>query len=367
METINKKNLLKYIEEHPDINYIAHVATPMTVIWAKVCLYYMHDEMHINRLNGIFVVNAWTSDKWAIKEELPVKTSGTEWLDEPEWFVADNNDESTITGIKDVGFALRRQKNKRIVYMIDTDSLWIMHSVYARKISNIELKHIYLDFDHEPYNLKERFIDYTTTVKGNGFLPILRRDTRRHVSVASASLFNVNLKRINAYDKQNFFSEQYIRYTRKVLEDEKGLYSFSPVGNYIIYLSDPYEPDDIPVVAEIAEELLVKFYKRGYKIYVKQHPRETGKIPFKEIEVEYLPNKYAIEALVASCDNKPKAIVAGSTSAIIEIARLWNIDCYFILNDNRVNGSPSLEWFRNYTNCAISKIPNLMNADECPL
>ena len=55
MQKMSVIDLTQYIEKKPDINYIAHVATPMTAIWAKACLYYMHEEMHMNNLNGIFL------------------------------------------------------------------------------------------------------------------------------------------------------------------------------------------------------------------------------------------------------------------------------------------------------------------------
>jgi len=364
MKKISKSELLKHIEKETDINYIAHVATPMTAIWAKACLYYMHEELHIKCLKGIFLVNAWTNEKWAINQELPIKTRNTPWLQEPVWFVVDNSDEGTSIKWSDRLRSGRRNSVFRVVYMIDTDSLWTMHSIYFRKYSNIDLKHIYLDFDHIPFNIKERITNDRLMVKGNGLAAISKMYARRCMANISAMVFKVKVDRIYGYDKKDFFSEEYIRFVRKVLEDEKDEYDFCPLDDYVIYLSDPYDPKDVPLVTSIAEETLGAFYDKGYKIYVKQHPRETGEIPFKRVKTEYLPKEYAIEALVASCENKPKAIVAGSTSAIIEIARLWDIDCYFILNNSRLKGSPSLEWFRNYTNCAIKKIPNLMNAKD---
>lgn len=368
MDRISVTNLTKYVEDNPEIKYVAHVATPMCVIWAKACLYYMHEEMHMSNLKGVFLVCAWTNGKYAINDKLPVKNENTPWLDEPEWFVLDEGGVSADTKIRsflDIG---KKNKSTREVYMIDTDVLWITPSLYFRKLSSVELKHFYLDFNRWPFKFAERLRNEVLLMRTNGIIPIVRMYFLAHLRSFVASVYRVEVKRIYGYDKKKFFSDEYIKYTRMVLDNEKNAYEFFPEGKYVVYLSNPYKAEERQIVAQIAEDVLVKYYQKGYKIYVKQHPREEKDIPFKQIKVEYLPKGYAIEGLVATTENKPRAVIAGSTSAVIEIARLWHdIDCFFILNDKRAKKSASLNWFRNYTNCAVKKIPNLMDAKECDI
>lgn len=362
MIKMNISEIMRYAYDNSDINYIAHVSTPMTVIWAKVCLFYMHEKMKIDKLKGIFVVNAWTEGKWAIEKELPLMSGDTPWLEKSLWVLNDNSN----PGIrKNVNRKVKKTKASRVVYMIDTDVLWLRPSILTRKYFNIDLRHIYIEFDKTPFGIREEIVSNWLLIKENGLFPIARMYTRRLAANIGASIYGVDVNRIHGYDRKKFFSDLYIEYVRKVLESEGNEYNILPT-KYVIYLSNPYQEDDAMVVAHIAEETLIKYYEKGYKIFVKQHPRETGEVPFKNISVEYLPREYAIESIIATSAIKPKAIIAGSTSAIIEIARIWkNIDCYSILNDDRIRGHVSLEWFRNYTNCAISKIPNLMDATQC--
>lgn len=349
--SIGKRDLIKYIEEHPEINYIANVVTPYTFLCARAVLNYIHEELGVEKTNGVFIVKPWQPDKWAIQKELPVSNDYNTSI----WMKVKNENDSRVKNLLEV-VRLSKGKhsdNKRTVYVIHIDGVWDSFAVYAKAYSDIEFVHLYLDEPREPYY---NFIEWLHIMRGRlSYFPAFIKDKIRKGIIQKIILSRAGVKitTLNTFDKKTFFSEKYIKYMKTVLEEEGAAYDFCPDGKYVLYLSNAYDEETHKKITSIAEETLSKFAKEGYKIFVKQHPREKVPLNFTSFEAFYIPNHYAVESFIASVSNKPSFVIGAETTVMAKISVFWSIPCYCLLDHPLLCKDKKYEWNKWYDNCAM--------------
>lgn len=357
-KSISKLKLIKYIEEHPEINYVATVVTPYTFLCARAVLHFLNEEAGLDKPKGIFVVQAWQPDKWAIKTELPIAEKFHDFY-APIWMKMEYENDGRINRILGaIKQAMVNNKHSgRKVYVIHIDGVWDSFAVFGKAYSDIEFVHFYLDEPREPYyNLREWLhVMHARMSFFNAFLKSRFRNGPLQKCMLGISGVKVNT--LHTFDRTKFLSEKYIHYMKMVFAEEGDAYDFCPSGKYVLYLSNAYDEKTSRLITSIAEGVLAKFAKEGYEIYVKQHPREVVPLNFTLFEPTYIPRHYAVESFVAAVDNKPYAVIGAQTTAMSKISRIWKIPCYCILDQPMFWNKKENEWFRGYNDCAMRGIP----------
>ncbi|MGI0528405.1 polysialyltransferase family glycosyltransferase [Treponema socranskii] len=360
-KSIGKLELIQYINEHPEINYIATVVTPYTFLCARAVLHFLNEELGVTELNGIIIVKPWQPDKWAIKTELPIANEYFGFYS-PVWMNIKTENNSRLNHLlKAIRLSMCSDKyHKRKVYVIHIDGIWDTFAVFGKAYSDIEFEHFYLDEPREPYyNLFEWL--HVMHARMSYFPSFLKARFRNGIlQKIMLRLSGIKIVTLHTFDRKKFFSEKYVKYMKIVFKEEGNAYDFCPQNKYILYLSNAYEPNTSKLITSIAEEVLSQFAKQGYKIYIKQHPRENCSLDFKTFEPIYIPNYYAVESFLASVINKPSAVIGAETTSMAKIASFWNIPCYCLLDNPSLWNKKEYEWFRGYNDCAMRGISEFM-------
>ena len=153
----------------------------------------------------------------------------------------------------------------------------------------------------------------------------------RGISYLVIHISKISVLKFKIFSNKSLLDDKIVALYRNVLESSSNDIGINEKEKYILYLDQPIDGEEHKTTIALAYNVLIDFYKKGYKIYVKPHPREKERCTFGDIKVIFLSKKFSVEEIIAKTSHKPKAVIGWVSTSLITLAAFWKMDCYTLI------------------------------------
>lgn len=310
---MNLNELAACLIKNHKLDFVGYAITPFHLSGLKAYISYLHDSLE-REINGIVLIGKHDKAGYLLSTDISFEGyvhARVEYLEM----------EGKLKSLPYKGM-------KHDLKIVCPEAAWLNLSLYCKKYTNYNVKNVIVDDGMGSYL---------------SFLERVYVDSQEECSICKAICFG--LKRIiikalevilfgrsikfSIFDKKHFMEPLPRYYYKNAIESGMTHSNINFAKHSVVYLGTVYPTSEEKIRREhLIGEILESYYNKGYKIYIKGHPREEVSFADVTFPVEELPQKISIEEMVCISEIKPEIVMGWNSSALVTLSALWKINCY---------------------------------------
>lgn len=321
-EKINWIELVEFINTN-EVDFVAHVMTPFHIIGIKAFLAFLRKNGY-QKLKGVIVIGQHIKSGYILNiDDIKVQ----DYCDAKVYYY----ESLQLSGAKLSKMIMRnifpkhKQQKGKVLFVIHQAVPWVYFSTECIRKTDYTVINVITDDGLSSYFGIGHWAKMTAKDRGS-ILYGIKYIIQRSIADLVRRYYLIQTINFSFFSKKKLFNKQIVTFYRQILESEISEYGINEDKKYILYLSQPFEHSD--EMWKIADKILLYFQNKGYKIYIKIHPRENEFNINKKIKAKFLNREFSAESIIAHSKNKPCFVIGWVSTSLLTLSAFWNIKCY---------------------------------------
>ncbi|SDB39038.1 hypothetical protein SAMN02910298_01928 [Pseudobutyrivibrio sp. YE44] len=325
-------DFIKEVNSNSNIDFIGYAETPFHLLGVKAFILHLSEQLQRN-VNGIIIEGKHSTAGYLLNDDV-INFPVCDYIKVFRFSLTELNHRCFKSES-----AINESRNPLVI--ISPVSPWIRLAVEYKKAFHVKVDTACIDDGTGAYLSRHEFIKITQQGKTALYVE-LKSIIRDCAKVIVRECNKIGEVEFSIFKKRSFMNDKVVDYYRRVIEQD--VEKNNDLGNkYIIYLGTVDEIKDVQTAHNTRVICLLKeFYNKGYKVYIKMHPRDTDGLGEVDFPVVSLPQEKSIEEIIASVTNKPDVVIGHGSTALLTLAVFWGIETWSLsdskLNYDSVNG-----------------------------
>lgn len=316
---IRKEGLKELLEKNCNIDYIAYVETPFQLVGVKAYLLKL-SERYRRVVEGIILLGNHAEAGYLFDDNINLGAYTKATI-----LKYNINKERQLCEI-----STQYIQHDKPLYIISSQEPWLALAIWCKTSFNRRIFTVTVDDGTGSYF--SRFFRIKLWVTGkNKWYRRIKRLIFEYIKLLISYYYDIKNIRFSIFNRNNFMNADEVSYYKRVLKNERGQddnYQFEEKS--LVYLGTVDESEERMIKKqEFVNQFLYKYYKEGYRIYIKKHPRDNRTYEWN-VPVKYLPTGQPIENLVFNSKIKPQIIIGNESTGIITLSVFEKIKCFVL-------------------------------------